>query len=270
MLKRGSETKLPLSNNTVFFKARKRLLEMHHKKNLGHLGGNLSCLEALITLHHFIMGPNDRFVLSKGHAAGALYITLWTMGKLSDDQLKTFCQDGTVLPGHPSGKEIPGVLFSTGSLGHGVSLSAGLALGTRQKKEPCQIFCLCSDGEWQEGSSWEALIFAVHHRLDSLVILVDQNGLQGFGSTEEVASIRDLSSRFSTFGASVVSVDGHDPQAIVNAYRKRESCKPHIIVLNTRKGRGLHYENRLESHYLPLSEEQFRALPEISGAGGDA
>ncbi len=251
-------TRLPADFLDLLRCARLRLLRLHREANSGHIGGNLSCLDALLALHHGVMTSQDRFVLSKGHSAGALYITLWSMGLLSEEQLVTFCKDGTSLPSHPSGNGIPNLLFPTGSLGHGPSLSAGLALGLKHKQKAGTVFCLCSDGEWQEGSCWEALIFAVRQRLDNLVLLIDQNGLQGFGTTQEVAGITDLASRFAAFGASVLSVDGHDPQAIVHAIASGPHGLPHVVILHTRKGRGLHFENMLESHYLPLTEEQYQ------------
>ncbi|ADK85524.1 Transketolase domain protein [Desulfarculus baarsii DSM 2075] len=244
--------------NLATQKARLRLLKMHHDAQCGHLGCNLSCLDALITLYHVVMGGDDAFVLSKGHSAGALYVALWSIGRLSDADLDTFCRNGTRLPAHPT-TDAPGVHFSTGSLGHGPSLAAGMALARRAKGQAGDVYCLCSDGEWQEGSCWEALIFSVHHRLDNLVILLDQNGLQAFGRTVDVASIADLSSRLAAFGASVATVDGHDPKAIAAGIARRESAKPHIVVLRTRKGNGLHFEGLVESHYLALSEEQFLA-----------
>jgi len=242
----------------VLQKARVKLLQMHYSAGVGHIGGNFSCIDTLITLYHSIMTPDDRFVLSKGHSAGALYVALWSVGILSDLDLETFCQDGTTLSGHPS-REVPGVLFSTGSLGHGASLSSGLALAARHQGSSRRIFCLCSDGEWQEGSNWEALIFSVHNRLENLAIMVDQNGWQGFGRTGDVASMFDLCSRFESFGAKTVSVDGHDLHAIAAALRIREPGKPTVIVLRTRKGCGLHFENCLESHYLPLTRDQYVA-----------
>ena len=167
-------------------RARRRLLEMHYHAGVGHIGGNLSALDALLVLHHQVMGSDDVFVLAKGHAAGALYITLWSLGKLSDEDLHTFHQDGTLLAGHPVAgwsKDIP---FATGSLGHGLPDAAGMALGYKLQSEAREVFCLTSDGEWQEGSNWEALIFAIHQRLANLTILIDENGLQGFGTTHAV------------------------------------------------------------------------------------
>jgi transketolase len=245
--------------DAIILRARRRLIDMHYRANAGHIGGNLSCLDALLTLHHQVMDVDDRFVLSKGHSAGALYITLWTLGKLSDEDLKTFCAEGSRLPGHPSGSGIPGLLFSTGSLGHGPSLCAGLALAARYQAKSRTTYCLCSDGEWQEGACWEALIFAVHQKLDNLVILIDQNGYQGFGTTQEVISCSDLALRIGAFGATVISVDGHDPAAIAAAMSSRPAGRPLVVILNTIKGRGLHYEGTLESHYLPLSAEEYEA-----------
>jgi transketolase len=229
---------------------------MHHAANAGHVGGNLSCLDALTALFHAVIGEHDRFVLSKGHSAGALYVTLWSLGKLSDGDLDTFCKDDSRLPGHPSGSGVPGLMFPTGSLGHGPSLAAGLALAAKKQRTARKVFCLCSDGEWQEGSCWEALIFAIHHKLDNLTILIDQNKLQGFGVTSEVISCGDLQARLSSFGANVISCDGHDVVAITDALRAG-STVPKIVLLNTVKGLGTLYEGKMESHYLPLTQENF-------------
>lgn len=236
-----------------------RLLQLHRDANCGHLGGNFSSIDALMTLHHRVMGADDRFVLSKGHSAGALYATLWSLGRLSEADLLTFTRDDTLLPGHPSGTGIPGLLFSTGSLGHGPSLAAGLALAARHQGHHRHVFCLCSDGEWQEGSCWEALGFAVHQRLTNLTVLIDQNGLQGFGRTADVSSCDDLGPRIAAFGADVRRADGHAPDAIVEALTLPAEGAPRVLILDTVKGRGLHFEDRLESHYLPLSAAQYAA-----------
>jgi len=238
-------------------KAKLRLLQLHYEVQSGHIGGNFSCIDALMTLHHCVMGADDRFVLSKGHSAGALYVTLWSLDLLSDDDLQTFTQDNSLLPGHPSGSGIPGLLFATGSLGHGPSLAAGLALAARHKGSEHRVFCLCSDGEWQEGSCWEALTFAIHQRLENLTILIDQNGLQGFGRTVDVISCGDITPRITAFGADVCKVNGHDPKAIVEAISAPSKGTLRIIVLDTVKACSLHFENQLESHYLPLSEVDY-------------
>lgn len=164
--------------------ARLRLLAMHHRAGVGHLGGNLSCLDALLVLFHEVLGRDDHFVLSKGHSAGALYVTLWSKGMLTDTDLDTFHAEGTKLAGHPPARGCPAIEFATGSLGHGLSLAAGTALASRFMGATCRVFCLTSDGEWEEGSTWEALLFAVHHGLVSLTVMVDANGLQGLGTTQ--------------------------------------------------------------------------------------
>lgn len=247
-------------------RAAKRLLRMHFEAHVGHIGGNLSALDAILVLHHEIMGPRDTFVLSKGHAAGALYVTLWTLGRLTDEDLKTFHQDGTLLAGHPASGWSSSIPFATGSLGHGLPVSVGMALGRKLQSQGGWIFCLMSDGEWQEGSNWEALIFASHHRLDNLTILVDENRLQGFGSTEAVASMGPLEDRLQGFHVPVSSVNGHD-RAAIRAALTDHTHGPRILLLKTVKGHGVSFmENAMEWHYLPLSDEQYRlAVSEIEG-----
>jgi transketolase len=238
-------------------KAYKRMLKLYYDANSGHLGGSFSSLDFLLILYHLVISDEDRFILSKGHAAGAWYTVLWSCGLLTDENLSSFCKDGTVLPGHPSGHGIPGLLFPTGSLGHGPSLSAGLAVALKYKQSSGRVFCLCSEGDWQEGSSWEALNFAVHQKLGNLVIVLDQNKLQAFGSTKEVMGITDHSERFLGFGAFVNTVNGHEPLAILNSLFQSVPDVPTVIILNTIKGYMLHYEGCLESHYLPLSKDDY-------------
>jgi len=245
-------------------RARKRLLQMHFDAGVGHIGGNLSALDCMLVLHHQVMGPDDVFVLSKGHAAGALYITLWTQGRLTDADLNTFHKDGTYLAGHPVAGWSPYIPFATGSLGHGLPNAAGMALGCKLRSTRTHIFCLTSDGEWQEGSNWESLIFAAHHHLNNLTILIDENRLQGFGTTGAVASMDPLEPRLRGFGMEIASVDGHDHQAIRDALKVR-SRGPRILLLKTVKGHGVSFmENAMEWHYLPLNAEQYQtALREI-------
>jgi transketolase len=256
-------TKIKLTTKN-FTAARKRLLQMHFDSGVGHIGGNLSALDAMLIVFHEYLGVEDRFVLSKGHSAGALYITLWSLGRLQDQDLKLFHKDNTLLAGHPPAKGIADIPFATGSLGHGLSLAAGTALAFKLKGNAAQVVCLTSDGEWQEGSTWEALIFACHHRLSNLTVLVDHNNLQGFGSTSDVASMSPLWGRLQGFDIDQQVIDGHDPDAI-RAALEVESQRLRIIILRTIKGHGVSFmENRMEWHYLPLSEAQFKmALEEI-------
>ncbi len=245
-------------------RAKLRLLRMHFESGVGHIGGNLSCLDLLLLLHHQILEPIDRFVLSKGHAAGAYYVTLWTLGKLDDHDLSQFHRDGTRLSGHPPASGIDDILFATGSLGHGLSLAAGMALAKRLKFESGRVFCLTSDGEWNEGSCWEALIFARHHNLDNLTVLVDLNGLQGFGTTREVANLEPLAEKFRAFGVPTREIDGHDAASALKALSKRQGG-PDVVVAHTHKGCGISFmEDRMEWHYLPMTELQYQmAIREV-------
>ena len=217
--------------------ARLRLLRMHFESGVGHIGGNLSVLDCLLVLFHEQLKSCDRLILSKGHAAGALYVSLWSVGKLTDDALKTFHREDTLLPGHPPARGIAEVLFATGSLGHGLSLAAGTALAQRflpQSSEAmAHVYCVTSDGEWQEGSTWEALMFVQHHTLVNLTVFVDHNGLQGFGSTREIASFAPLWDRLAGFDVDVSIIDGHDAEAIREAAAKRGQPLSRLTPANT-------------------------------------
>ena len=250
----------PLSK--LLHQSKKRLLQMHFESGVGHIGCNLSCLDLLMVLHHRIMKENDQFILSKGHSAGALYITLWSLGKLKEEDLKSFHGEHTKLSGHPAPNGLKEIIFATGSLGHGFSLANGLALSKKLKKEPGRVFCLTSDGEWQEGSNWEALIFSKHQQLESLTLIVDANGLQGFGNTKEVAGMNELRKKFESFGVSVEEIDGHDLNAIEKALSANQKG-PRAIIARTVKGKGVSFmENKMEWHYLSLKEDQYRQAVE--------
>ncbi|NEU10820.1 transketolase [Methylobacterium sp. BTF04] len=231
---------------------------MHHTAGVGHLGGNLSAFDVMMLLHHELLRPEDRFVLSKGHAAGAYYVTLWSRGLIGDAELDTFHAEGTRLAGHPPARGVPGILFGTGSLGHGLSLAAGLALSARLQGRARRVFCLTSDGEWQEGSTLEALIFAAHNRLGDLTILIDHNRLQGFGSTAEVASMEPLATTLGGFDVEIREANGHDLPEMRRALVPGTG-RPVVVVLHTVKGHGVaEIAGRMDSHYLPLTDDQFR------------
>ncbi len=239
--------------------ARKRLLRMHYQSGVGHIGGNLSALDAMLVCFHEYMSPQARFILSKGHSAGALYVALWSAGRIEDTELDTFHKDGTRLPGHPPASGLAEVPFATGSLGHGLSLAAGTALALKLKGDNGRVFCLTSDGEWQEGSTWEALIFACHHKLNNLTVLVDHNNLQGFGSTEEVASMSPLWQKLQGFDVELKVIDGHNLDELRVAL-SQPADRLQILVMRTIKGKGVSFlENRMDSHYLPLTAEKFSA-----------
>lgn len=247
---------------------RARLLKMHFDSGVGHIGGNLSCVDAIATLHLEVMSRKDAFVLSKGHAAGALYATLWALGEIGEEELEQYHRDGTRLAGHPTAHWNRRIRFATGSLGHGLGLACGVAFAQRLRGEPGDVYCLLGDGECQEGSTWEALMFARHHGLANLVALVDANGLQGFGRTEEVAALPPLAARLQGLGLAVEAIDGHSPRALHRALAHRPADGPLVVVLNTVKGHGVSFmEDRLEWHYLPMKPDQYaQALDEVRAA----
>jgi transketolase len=251
-------------------RTKSRLLRMHFESGVGHIGGNLSVIDLLLTLYHRVMGPDDQFILSKGHAAGALYATLWSMALLTEDDLLQFHRDGTRLSAHPPMGGIPEIIFATGSLGHGLGLSAGLALAKKLRGEPGRVFCVTSDGEWNEGWCWESLVFAVQRRLDNLVVIVDANGLQGFGTTREVADLEPLQEKFRVFGADVATVNGHDHEDIhkTTCGTGREGTgRPLAVIARTHKGCGVDFmQDKMEWHYLPMSPDQYRHALRCIGA----
>lgn len=244
-----------------------RLLQMHFDAGVGHIGGNLSVLPILLELFHDLQVDPERLVLSKGHAAGAIYIALWTKGILSEDHLRSFHRDGTLLAGHPPAKGVPGIAFATGSLGHGLALANGLAIAERLKGTSRQIFCVTSDGEWNEGSMWESLIFAAHQKLENLCIIIDVNGLQGFGTTREVADLEPMADRFLAFNTHVASIDATEYGRLLKVLHDMPRGKPKVILARTIKGRGVSFmQNRMEWHYLPMTTEQYAlARQEVGG-----
>lgn len=242
-----------------------RFLKMYFQAGAGHVGAALSCAEILTFLRFHWMKPEDEFLLSKGHAAAALYSVLAESHQIEEETLATFYQDGTWLAAHPSPHSVPGIRFATGSLGHGLSLCAGLALANQLAKKPGDVFCVSSDGELNEGSVWEALLFASHHKLHNLKLLVDRNQIQGFGRTEEVMKLEPLSDKLAAFGWSVIEADGHCFESLDQAKRQTEHLpqdKPIAIVCHTTKGKLMDIENTVDCHYLPMTPESYNQTVE--------
>lgn len=255
------------------FSVKKRFLAMYKKANAGHVGSSLSCAELLVFLKFAWMRAGDVLVLSKGHAAAALYSVLAEAGRLSAEDIDSYYEEGTKLPALPPFNAFDDIPFATGSLGHGLSVSGGMAFGARLNRNDKQFFCVTSDGELDEGSVWEAALFIAHHRLTNLVWLIDRNRIQGIGRTEDVLTLEPLDAKLRAFGFHVLCVDGHDLDALSNA---REECRraqststaPVAIIANTVKGNGLgQLQDTVESHYLPMTEAQYeRVVDEVTDA----
>jgi transketolase len=253
---------------------RRIVIEQSKRANVGHIGSSLSVADILGTLYAGVLqgdGPDDpgrdRMVLSKGHASLALYGALHECGVIGADELVSFCVDGSRLGTHPD-HVLPGVDFSTGSLGHGLSLATGSALAARLSGSARRTFVLMSDAECNEGSVWEAVMFAAHHRLGNLVVVVDVNGQQALGYTHEVLDLSPLEERWRAFGWDAHVVDGHDHAALrgaVDALAYGES-RPHVLLAQTVFGHGVSYmEREIRWHYLPMDDGQYAsALAELS------
>lgn len=244
----------------------------------GHPGGSLSCTDILSALYfggilnHDPRNPRlesrDRFILSKGHAAPALYAALAHAGYFPVEELLTLRKLGTRLQGHPDCRLLPGIEVSTGSLGQGLSIAAGMAAGLVLDGSDATVFALLGDGECQEGQVWEAAMFSAHRGLDNLVAVVDRNGLQIDGATEDVCDPGDVALKFSAFGWNAVEVDGHDIEAVMAALASAKadrSGKPTAIVAHTVKGKGVSFmENQAGWHgKAPNAEQLAAALAEL-------
>jgi transketolase len=255
------------------FSIKKRFLGMYKQAHAGHIGSSLSCAEILTLLQFAWMREWDGFVLSKGHAVAALYSTLAEANLLSPAQIDSYYRDGTQLPALPPVNTIPEIPFATGSLGHGLSLSAGMALGARLNREERRFYCLTSDGELDEGSTWEAALFIAHRKLTNLVWLIDRNELQGIGRTEEVLALEPLGAKLRAFGFYVLTANGHDFRSLTAARDEAthvlsSSNAPVVIIAETVKGNGVGYmHDTVDSHYLPMTDAQYeQALGELARA----
>ena len=244
------------------FNVKKRFLAMYKSANAGHVGCSLSVAELLTFIRFGWMNSNDELILSKGHAAAALYAVLAEDGVLSNEDIDSFYKNGTHLAAHPPVNKIRGIPFATGSLGHGLSLATGFGLSQRLKKKNKNIFCITSDGELNEGSTWEAALFISHSRLTNVVWIIDRNYLQGYGRTEDVIKLEPLDEKLSAFGFNVVKADGHDFVSLENAkQRVIQSTLPSVIICATTKGRHWkQYEDKVDCHYLPMRDEDYNLI----------
>src|SRR3954470_1196089 len=257
---------------------RAHALRMVHAAKASHIGGCLSMADLLAVLYTRVLRVDpvnpgdpqrDRFILSKGHATAIVYAALAERGFFPTAELESYCQDGSSLTGHIS-HAVPGVEVSTGSLGHGLPIAVGMALAAKQDASAWRVFCMLSDGECDEGSNWEAILFAPHHRLDNLVAVVDFNKIQSFGSVSDVLELEPFADKWRAFGWRVLEIDGHNLQVIEQAFETalEKSGRPTVIIAHTIKGRGVSFmENKLEWHYKSPSAQQLTAaLAEIDAA----
>ncbi|MFH0793692.1 MAG: transketolase [bacterium] len=254
-------------------KLQRIILDVSKHAGVGHIGCALSIADILQALYlHVLRIPDpddpdrDRFILAKGHAALALYGVLFLKGCISREQLDTFCANNSLLGVHPE-HALRGVDFSTGSLGQGLSYGAGAALAARLQDSSRRVFVLVSDAECNEGSLWEAVMFAAHHRLANLVAIVDLNEQQALGYTREVLDLSPMAERWRSFGWEVQEVDGHNTEEIVQAIARFDTVQgpPHVLIARTVLGKGVSFmERQIKWHYWPLSDNEYaQAIEEI-------
>ena len=242
-------------------KLRLKILDMYFNANAGHIGCSLSCIDLMIGSLITHRKESEVFLLSKGHAAASLYACLHELGEISDDVLKTFYQNGTTLPAHPAPNKIKGIPFATGSLGHGLPIAIGIAQANKILENDEYTYVLMSDGETNEGTTWEGGHYAVAKNLDNLIVMIDKNGLQGFGNTDEILGISADKNKWEAIGFEVVECDGHNVSEIhnqIDLFKARKNGLPKLLIANTIKGKGVSYmENKMEWHYLPMKPENY-------------
>lgn len=273
----NAELKAKLQKDAV--KVRMSVIEGTFNAKSGHPGGSLSVADLMTYLYMYKLNVDpknpqwedrDRFVLSKGHTAPALYGALALRGFFSEDEIKTLRKPGSRLQGHPSMHMTPGVDMSTGSLGQGISVAVGMALGAKINKKDYRVYTILGDGEIEEGQVWEAAMFAGAKKLDNLLVVVDNNNLQIDGTIEEVNSPYPIDEKFKAFGFNVINIDGHDFDQIDDAFTKAEAFKgaPTAIIAKTVKGKGVSFmENQVGWHGKAPDQDQYnQAMAELKEA----
>jgi transketolase len=253
---------------------RRIVLQQSKRAHVGHIGSALSVADIVGSMLR-VLGRQDpmdhersRFILSKGHAALALYAGLAEVGILGEEELDTYCGDASLLGVHPE-HMLAGVDFSTGSLGQGLSMSVGAALAARMQGSARKVFAVVSDAECNEGIVWEAAMFAAHYRLANLAVVVDHNHQQAFGFTADVLSSNDLPDRWRAFGWDVIEADGHDEAALITILRSPTTSRPRVVVAETVFGKGVSFmERQIKWHYLPMSDPEYeQAMQEVGATG---
>lgn len=250
--------------------SRLSILRMTHKAKASHVGSSLSVVDILSTLYSGFLSlgldGKDRFILSKGHAAAALYAVLAEVSLIPHSWLDTYCNNGAALGGHVTSEGVPGVILSTGSLGHGLPYAVGIAQGIKMNQDIGRVFVVISDGECDEGTTWESALIASQFKLDNLCLIIDRNRIQSLGPTEDTIGLEPLDQKWESFGWDVRVVDGHNYIAIENALEK--TTKPLVVIANTIKGKGVSFmENSVLWHYKSPNEENFKIATDEINAG---
>jgi transketolase len=264
-----------LSKLSLFFK--KKIIEISYLKKAHHIGSCLSCIDIMVALFFGVMkhsknnlsSKNDFFIISKGHAALAYYLILMKKNFFSEKYLmNNFLQNNGTLGGHPDKNKKLGIDYCSGSLGHGISVGCGVALSFLKDKKKNKVYVLIGDGECNEGMIWEAILFAGHQKLYNLIVIIDYNKLQGFGSTTEILNLSSLKKKFENFNWNILEADGHDTKNLINQINKISSRKdkPNLIIANTTKGKGVSFmEDKFESHYQVLDNKNYlKSLKDIT------
>lgn len=263
---------------------RRHGIEMTHLSQGSHIGAILSVADIIAVLYASVafvdpknpkMATRDRIILSKGHAGAAIYAALAESGFFPVPELKTHYQNGSKLSGHVSHKGVPGVEFSTGSLGHGLSVASGMAMAAKLDGEPQTVFCILGDGECDEGAVWECALTSHHFKLDNLIAIIDHNKMQSLDYCENTISLEPFADKWKAFGWDVVSVDGHDHNELFNSLqygKTKRNGKPTMIIANTIKGKGISFmENNILWHYrYPHEGEEYdQSLKELDAMKPD-
>jgi len=262
---------------------RRHIVQMTHRGRSSHVGSGLSIADIMAVLYGKILkvdcknpmrDDRDRFILSKGHAGAAVYATLAESGFFPVDWLKDHYKNGSIFSGHVSHKGVPGVDFSTGSLGHGLGVAAGMALSAQRTDRDYRSFVVLSDGECDEGSIWEAILFASHHKLNNLIAIVDYNKIQSLARVDETLTLEPFSEKWRAFGWNVAEINGHDHDELYNAFEQAIASRnnPSVIICHTIKGKGVSFmENSVLWHYrYPHDGEELNtALAEIDSEEKD-
>ncbi len=268
-----SENKKRKSENLAT-RIRIDVLNMVNKARSSHIAAAFSMADILAVLYSDILNfdvknpalaTRDRVILSKGHAGAGIYAVLAESGFFPKEDLATYCADGSKLSGHVSHCGVAGIELSTGSLGHGLPVAAGMAFALRMNKNPARVFVILGDGECNEGTTWESALFAAHNKLENLTVIVDRNKMQGLGNSEDIMSLEPFEDKWQSFNWETFRIDGHNHNALRDVFMLPPCRKPRCIIADTIKGRGVSFmENRLEWHYKPPVDDLYnQALREL-------